>query len=71
MVKYYFKLVNTHIVSDFGVHDLAGETEAQIAALDLVRSLRESRPDLKGKHCSISVTDEQGAGICVVPLDDI
>jgi hypothetical protein len=51
MPKYYFKLVDTTIVSDYGVHELPDETAAQIEALELARSLRESRPELLGRHC--------------------
>ena len=43
----------------------------QIEALELARLSRKSRPELLGRHCSISVTDEDGAGICIIPLDDI
>jgi hypothetical protein len=67
MPLYYFKLVDTHLVSDYG--DLADDTEAQIEALKLARSIRENRPHLVGQHYSISVTNEDGAGICVIPLD--
>jgi hypothetical protein len=71
MPMYYFKLVDTYIVSDYGTHELADATAAREAAAKLARSVRDVRPDLIGQHCSISVTDESGAGICVVPLDDI
>jgi Domain of unknown function (DUF6894) len=71
MPLYHFKLVDSRIVSDDGVHDLPDETVAQIEAIRLARSLRATRPELLGQSCSISVTDERGAGICVIPLDDI
>jgi hypothetical protein len=71
MPKYYFKLFDTTIVTDFGVHDLPDETAAQIAAIELARSLRDTRPELLGRNCSLSVTDENGAGICIIPLDHI
>jgi hypothetical protein len=71
MPLYHFKLVDSRIVSDHGVHDLPDETVAQIEAIRLARSLRATRPELLGQSCSISVTDERGAGICVIPLDDI
>jgi uncharacterized protein DUF6894 len=51
------------------VHDLPDETAAQIDAIKLARSFRGSRPELIGRNCSISVTDESGAGICIIPLD--
>ncbi|TYL83508.1 DUF6894 family protein [Bradyrhizobium cytisi] len=71
MPKFHFKLVDTHIVSDHGVHDLPDEIAAQVEALRLVRSLRETRPELVGRNCSISVVDERGKGVCIIPVDDI
>jgi hypothetical protein len=69
MPKYYFKVVDTTIVIDYGVHDLPDATAAQIEAIELARSLRESRADLLGRHCSVSVTDEDGGGVCIIPLE--
>jgi hypothetical protein len=71
MPLFYFRLVDTHFVSDYGAHDLPDATVAQIEAIALAKSLRETRPQLLGKHYSISVTDENGGGVCVVPLDVI
>jgi hypothetical protein len=61
MPLYYF--------SDYGIHELADDTVAQIEAVKLAQSLRETRPHLVGQHYSISVTNETGA--CVIPLDSI
>jgi hypothetical protein len=69
MPLYSFKLVDTRFVSDYGVHELEDETVAQIEAIRLARSVREARPELIGQHCSISVTDESGAGVCIIPLE--
>jgi hypothetical protein len=69
MPLYSFKLVDTRFVSDYGVHELEDETVAQIEAIRLARSVREARPELIGQHCSISVTDETGAGVCIIPLE--
>lgn len=69
MPLFYFKLVDTDFVSDYGAHDLADETAAQIAAIELAKSLRETRPNLVGRHYSISVTDQFGADVCVIPMD--
>jgi hypothetical protein len=52
-----------------GVHNLTDKTAAQIEAIKLARSVRAARPELVGKHCSITVTDEQGAAISVIPLE--
>jgi hypothetical protein len=69
MPRYYFKLVDTSLVANHGVHELANPQEARSEAVRLAQSLRETRPQLLGKHYSISVTDEAGAGVCVIPLD--
>jgi hypothetical protein len=67
---YYFKLVDSIIVADHGVHELADDDAARVEAIRPARSLRETRPQLRGSHCSISVTAEDGAGVCLVPLDE-
>jgi hypothetical protein len=67
MPFYHFKLVDTRIVGDHGTHDLADETK--IEAIRLARSLRAARPELVGMNCAVSVTDEDGAGICIIPLE--
>ena len=71
MPLYHFKLVDTRIVGDHGTHDLPDQTAAQIEAIRLARSLRAARPELVGRNCSISVTDEDGAGIFIIPLDTV
>jgi Mg2+/Co2+ transporter CorC len=71
MPNFHFKLVDTRIVSDHGVHDLADETAAQIEAIRLARSLRETRSELAGRNYSIHVVDEYGKAVCVIPIDDI
>jgi hypothetical protein len=68
MPLFHFKLVDSRIVTDHGVHYLPDATIAQIEAIKLARSLRASRPELIGMNCSISVTDESGAGVCIIPL---
>jgi hypothetical protein len=69
MPLYYFKLVDSYVVADYGTHELEDDASAQIEAIKLARSVREARPDLVGQHCSISVSVEGGAGICIVPLE--
>ena len=69
MPLFYFRLVDSNFVADYGAHDLSDETVAEIEAIKLAKSLRDTRPQLLGKHYSISVTDGYGAGVCVVPLD--
>jgi hypothetical protein len=60
----YFKLV-----ANFGVHDLEHETAAQIAAIELARSIRQDKPELVGHGYSVSVTDEVGADVCRIPIE--
>jgi hypothetical protein len=69
MPLYHFKLVDGLIIADHGVHDLTNDTAAQIEALKLARSVVESRPDLQGKMCAISVTGEDGTLLCLIPID--
>jgi hypothetical protein len=69
MPLFYFKLVDTTFISNYGAHDLPDETAAQITAIEIAKSLRETRPELIGKHYSLSVTDEFGGGVCMIPLD--
>jgi hypothetical protein len=71
MPRYHFKLVDDRIVSAHGCHRLADDAMAQIEAIKLARSLRAARPELAAQHCSISVTDEGGAGICIVSVGDV
>jgi hypothetical protein len=71
MPRYHFKLVDSRRVADYGMHELIDDTIAQIEAIKLARSLRADRPELVGQNYSISVTTEDGIGICVIPLDDI
>jgi hypothetical protein len=69
MPRYYFKLVDGHLVANYGAHDLVDDTAAQIAAIELARSVREARPELVGHRYSISVTDELGGDVCTIALE--
>jgi hypothetical protein len=69
MPFFHFKLVDSKIVTDHGVHDLPDSTTAQIEAIKLARSLRVSRPELIGLNWTISVTDENGKTVCTIPLE--
>jgi hypothetical protein len=71
MPRYHFKLVDSRRVTDYGSHELIDDAIAQIEGIKLARSLRLERPELTGQNYSISVTTEDGIGICVIPLDDI
>jgi hypothetical protein len=67
MPLFSFKLIDTQLVSDFGLHDLPSEAEAQTEAIKLARSLRETRPQLIGKKYAIFVIDEDGAAVLQRP----
>ena len=67
--RFYFKLVDGHLVTNYGVHDLDDVTAAQIAAIQLARSIRQERPELVGKRYSVAVTDELGADVCIIPIE--
>jgi hypothetical protein len=69
MPRYYFRLADGHLVANYGVHEFADDTAAQIAAIELARSVREARPELVGQGYSISVIDETGGDVCIIPLE--
>jgi hypothetical protein len=69
MPRFYFKLVDGHLVTNYGAHDLDDETAAQIAAIELARSIRQERPELVGRGYSVSVTDELGGDVCAIPIE--
>ncbi|WP_439400260.1 DUF6894 family protein (plasmid) [Bradyrhizobium sp. PMVTL-01] len=69
MPLFNYRLIEAHFVADFGTHDLPGGTEAQIEAIKLARSLRETRPELVGRGYSIVVLDDKGVTFCSIPLD--
>ena len=55
--------------SKHGVHELPDDTAAQIAAIELARSVREVRPELIGQRYTISVSNDLGTDVCVIPLE--
>jgi hypothetical protein len=69
MPLYNFRLVDSIAVSGYGTHELLNDVIAEREAHKLARSLRETRPELRLKHYSISVTRDDGTGVCVIPLD--
>ena len=70
MPLYYFKLVDSIIVADHGVHELVDDAAARVEAIKLAHSLRKTRPHLRGSHYTISVTAEDGTGVCLIALDE-
>jgi hypothetical protein len=51
MRRYHFKLVDSRIVSDYGVHELIDDTIVRTEAIKLARSMRSARPELVEQHC--------------------
>jgi hypothetical protein len=51
------------------VHELLDDAAARVEAVKLARALRERHAELKGLHYSIWVTTQEGAGVCLIPLD--
>ena len=69
MPHYYFKLVDTTFIAAIGIHELPDDAAARAEAENIAASLRETRLDLLGKNYSVSAMRDDGAGVCVVPLD--
>ena len=71
MPLYHFDLVNTKTVADQGGAELADDVAAMDSAENLARQLLDKRPELKNRHYSILVTNEEGDEICRLSLDII
>jgi hypothetical protein len=69
MSRYYFRLADGHRVANCGAHELSDDTAAQIAGIELARSVREVRPKLVGQRYTISASDELGTDVYVIPLE--
>jgi hypothetical protein len=69
MPQFHFKLSDTSIVADLGVHDLPDETAAQIEAIKLAQSVRETMPEFVGRNCVVLVTTQEHRTICSIPID--
>jgi hypothetical protein len=66
---YHFDLVDSETVADEGGADLPDDIKALDVAEKIARRLLEERPELKGRHFSILVTNEEGEEIGRMPLD--
>jgi hypothetical protein len=71
MPLYHFDLVNWRTVADQGGRELSDDIAAMDSADAIARRLVGDRPDLKNRHYSILVTDEEGDEVCRLPLDII
>jgi hypothetical protein len=68
---YHFDLVDSQTVADEGGAELSDDIAAMDTAETLARRLLQERPELKNRHFSILVTNEDGEEVCRVPLDII
>jgi len=67
--RYHFDLVDSETVADEEGADLPDDIKALDVAEEIARRLLEERPELKGRHFSILVTNEDGEEIGRMPLD--
>lgn len=67
--RYHFDFVDSKTVADQGGSELPDDLKALDVAEELARRLARDRPDLKGRHFSILVTNQDGEEIGRVPLD--
>ena len=71
MPRYHFDLVNTKTIADQGGAELPDDIEAMDSADKIARQILDEQPDLKHRHYSILVTNEDGDEICRLPFDII
>lgn len=69
MPLYHFDLMNTKTNFDAGDADLPDDIEAMDTADLIARRVLCEQPEVRSRHYSILVTDEQGEEICCLPLD--
>jgi hypothetical protein len=71
MPKYHFDLVDSKTIADEGGAAVGDDSKAVDIAEQIARRLLKERPELKDKHYSILVSNEDGEEVCRVPLDVI
>jgi hypothetical protein len=69
--RYHFDLVDSRTVNDEGGTELPDDMQAMDVADELARRLLAERPELKGRHYSILVTNQDGDEIGRCPLDQL
>jgi hypothetical protein len=69
MPRYHFDLVDSKTVADEGGAEVNDDIQAMDVAEQIARRLLEERPELKNRHFSILVSNENGEEVCRVPLD--
>jgi hypothetical protein len=71
MPHYHFDLVNSRTIADAGGAELSDDIAAMDSADRIARRVLGEHPDLKNRHYSILVTNDEGEEICRLPLDII
>ena len=71
MPRYHFELVDKKTIADQGGRELSDDLQAVDVAEELARRLLAERPELKNRHFSILLSNEDGEQICRIPLDII
>ncbi|MFB6452785.1 DUF6894 family protein [Bradyrhizobium tunisiense] len=67
--RYHFDLVDSKTVTDEGGAELADDIQALDVAEEIARRLSQERPELRGRHFAILVTNQDREVIGRVPLD--
>ncbi|WP_311979947.1 DUF6894 family protein [Bradyrhizobium diazoefficiens] len=67
--RYHFDLVDSKTVADEGGSELPDDIAALDVAEEIARRLLVERPELRNRHFSILVTNQEGQEIGKVPLD--
>ena len=69
MPRYHFDLVDSTTVADEGGADVQDDVMAMDVAEEIARRLARERPELKNKHFSVLVSNEEGQEVGRAPLD--
>lgn len=67
--RYHFDLVDSKTVADEGGSELPDDIVALDVAEEIAKRLLVERPELRNRHFSILVTNQEGQEIGKVPLD--
>ena len=69
MPRYHFDLVDSETIADEGGAEAVDDIVAMDIAEEIARRLVRERPELKNRHYSILVSNEDGDEVCRTPLD--
>jgi hypothetical protein len=69
MPKYHFDLVDSKTIADAGCCELPDDISAMDIGQQIARRLISERPELKNRHFSILISNEDGEEVCRVSLD--